>query len=1228
MKTKIFPAAEAAGNLSELEIRRNDNIKRNAAMLASIFSAKRNEEEEEVVETNTRQVKVPTILIPVPETRQKKAKHDVTKNTVKCTYCNWSTEVLSTVYNGEISALRGHLQNNNLCKEKRKKNNLDNCFIVSLSNDHKEQITETASCRILHYVYNPKIQKSDYNDCSDLEQLPEEFLNDELIVDDDVVVVAPLLLLSKKFELSSNSIFDHQRELIKEYTRDLKIRGGKMQNDVLDLYKWSVNMSMSLSEKEGDDLLKLIKDMFIRREINIGLHKSWKSLAFSCNKNVKILYPIKEFKITLPEFFFGIHDLQKKPLKQTQCFVFDILRRLGDALLHVKRPDLFATNAIVRNSKTGERVYAEFQTGELFESVNKVVKAEHGNDAVALCIHFSMDGTGCNSSGSVQKCPLTFWIANATQSDILVTFLGYVPEKLPYDDEYLHALLISRHCLVAKDRDDIIKYAKRQIVFDYVHAALLPIVSHQQHGLLVTVGQGPGSFDILALPFFVNFIGDSKSQHQLGAHSLGCKKMQCRKCLQVDCSDSLDEAHTNKVRNSQFMQQLGKLGADVLEQIFTKRIFNKSALLTDKQRDTFKKLKEYNIYPNKNELYILTAWGESKKIPNYCYHNCLDVDYLHTLLKGSIENILSFILLILKTLSRPYNVKVSENFKSLFFNDKKDPKKNLYCNSMTIMDDIISTFPVHHTLLPVKLAKMESVSELMKADDSNKKKGNSTGFISGNIRASSLPGFLLACMFSIGLGGNILPNFQIKSLDDEWKYNPTEIFLNAACAAMEVVYFSHAKELAKSQVDLMSTVIFNSRIHLSEFNNMKQDWLRQFGIIPKLKVNKVEIKKAIKPHLLQHIPGQIRLYGANPQSFDTQLTELSHKRTSKNPWENSSKQTRCGHQEMMMQVVKQEHAEILKNARLYSLDQDTECTQEESNTLKFSFSQQLQSNSLSCDISGNLISHEKHADKFMHYIVNLKILKEKIVTYAFENRGNKENLVANAMDKFFKRQGNDVKLTLLASLKCNGNMPLGIEPFYIRCNRQYEGNRRTKDYISVMSSVDIIWEGGLVSSVIVMAILDILCEDKSHQYMLLTKHYEKVAKSKNFSLPYDLYQYDSSNTFDLIQVESVHRPVFVIPSIDHESTYTFAAEDTLANFKKRKFYIIPFNRCNKNDQNEYDDYVQQFGSAFQTVAKLKAMNVEQKERYDLDDDNNDNNSNSDDDEQDWGEPNNGQKRCR
>lgn len=660
------------------------------------------------------------------------------------------------------------------------------------------------------------------------------------------------------------------------------------------------------------------------------------------------------------------------------------------------------------------------------------------------------------------------------------------------------------------------------------------------------------------------------------------------------------------------MQELGRLGADMLVEVFNQRTLNcKSLSFTKQQIATKLNLKKFNINPNRSLLYELTAWGESRRIANYCFHNCLDVDYLHTLLKGSIEYIVTYILLILKALNRTYDKeKVSKHFKEKFFVDKKRPSKNLFCNSLTNLDMRINSFPVYQTLLPVPLSRMENISDMLKTDVSNSQQGNTTGILSGNIRATSLPGLLLAIMFSIGLNGSILPNFDIVSLDKK-EYNPTQVFMLAACSSMEVVFFSHAKELEESQIDVFANIIFNSTIQLTKLYDMKQDILRQFGIVKILKEGKVDKCKAVKPHLLRHIPAQIKQYG-NSAAFDTQITEISHKETSKTPWENSSKQTRGGQKEMMMIVAKREHADILNRRQLVANEIIVDITPP--NIMQFSFSNQLQKNK----IFSNFSFQDQH-DNFMHPIVSLSTIKTKIEEYVVcSDNKNSDKILVESLVFFLKKTDKNVQLALLAGVKCNGNDALGIDPFHIRCHREYRGNHRTDLSVSVMSSLEIQWEEDIITSVLVMGILDITCYDNSHRFMLLTKHYERLPKpNKSFSLPYDLHQYDSTNTFDLINVASVHRPIFVVPSIDHETEKTtsssvcnFLAADSLANFKRRRFYLIPFHRCNKNDQRDYEDYVQ-MGSTFQTVQQLEAKN--KKQTVDVSDDSDD----SDDEIMNW-----------
>ena len=490
--TKVHPAPSQQ-NLSELEIVRNRNITRNENFFALLFPSNEKEQEIIPVVTRRREKKTITEIIPVPARRNKQTCLESITTTVVCPYCSWKSDIDNVTDYSYNHFLRGHLQNNKICKDRRNKNDSAN-FLIPYVDNH---IVKTDTCIILQYNFNPSTKKPDYN-LDELENIcTDDFCNEEFLDGNDEEEKFERdnenFFSLHKPELVSQVVHQHQKALIEDYNRVLQIRGGKLQDDILEIYSWSVGMSVSLSEREGNDLLAVIKRMLLRRQIeeeDCRIHSSWKRLALCCNKNVKHLNPIKKFSIPLPQKYFGTVDLQSKPLLKTECVVFDILKRIGDYLVKIKHPDMFATEAIIRESVTGERLYGDFRSGEFFEAADKLVKAEHGNNAVALCLHFSMDGTGCNASGSIQKCPLTFIVGNAVQYDAHATLIGYVNEALPYDDEYLHALLIKRKCLVAKDRENIIKAAKNQLIYDYVYAAIEPILQHQQYGLLVTIGQG------------------------------------------------------------------------------------------------------------------------------------------------------------------------------------------------------------------------------------------------------------------------------------------------------------------------------------------------------------------------------------------------------------------------------------------------------------------------------------------------------------------------------------------------------------------------------------------------------------------------------------------------------------------------------------------------------------------------------------------------------------------
>ena len=179
-------------------------------------------------------------------------------------------------------------------------------------------------------------------------------------------------------------------------------------------------------------------------------------------------------------------------------------------------------------------------------------------------------------------------------------------------------------------------------------------------------------------------------------------------------------------------------------------------------------------------------------------------------------------------------------------------------------------------------------------------------------------------------------------------------------------------------------------------------------------------------------------------------------------------------------------------------------------------------------------------------------------------------------------------MSLLGALKCKVDTSTGKEDFHIHTTRSYRSGKK-----SIFSAVLVKWEGVVAkSNVIVMAIVRLRNQSKEY-YMLVVKEYIKVV-SVNAHIPYDMLKYDSSDTFHFIPVESISRPVFVIPSIDHESkskNAVFNAADNRQNMFSRRFYVIPFDRCNKNDQSEYVDYNHEYGSMFRSAADRNILNT-------------------------------------
>ena len=91
-------------------------------------------------------------------------------------------------------------------------------------------------------------------------------------------------------------------------------------------------------------------------------------------------------------------------------------------------------------------------------------------------------------------------------------------------------------------------------------------------------------------------------------------------------------------------------------------------------------------------------------------------------------------------------------------------------------------------------------------------------------------------------------------------------------------------------------------------------------------------------------------------------------------------------------------------------------------------------------------------------------------------------------------------------------------------------------------------------------------------------------------MPYDLYKYELDK-IQLVDPESIVKPLCVIPYIDTIHIHNYQASEQPGSIRKKRFWLIPFQRCFKSEEETYDEnYLECYGETFKKSTELQKMN--------------------------------------
>ena len=193
------------------------------------------------------------------------------------------------------------------------------------------------------------------------------------------------------------------------------------------------------------------------------------------------------------------------------------------------------------------------------------------------------------------------------------------------------------------------------------------------------------------------------------------------------------------------------------------------------------------------------------------------------------------------------------------------------------------------------------VSVFLKAESkSGGKKGRTTGLLSAGLESWKLVSMLVHIMFSIGLGGDVVPNsgqqLHAQGVTDGSLSNVTDVIQSACASCFEMHMALDAKEMHVSELEKMGELLSIAKYHhlrLSvlqkvcwELRDQKGKGIKDAGFIPTL------WKRGLagnKHHYIFHLLISKLEMGCNLAIVDTELSESSHKEFVKTKYPLTSK---------------------------------------------------------------------------------------------------------------------------------------------------------------------------------------------------------------------------------------------------------------------------------------------------------------------------------------------------
>ena len=333
--------------------------------------------------------------------------------------------------------------------------------------------------------------------------------------------------------------------------------------------------------------------------------------------------------------------------------------------------------------------------------------------------------------------------------------------------------------------------------------------------------------------------------------------------------------------------------------IYTCQAGRERLRLVFSEKDLVSNMKNYGLKWGSNPCYSLFYYWNYRGL--FGMHQSVFPDWLHTVLKGMVEKVLSWVLIILHVFKNVIVKKYSTN------RHLCAPWKD----NMSTLDYRIQHFPTHVMCFDMfrSVRFPTGLSYLLKQETKSSKSNSgrkTTGLLTGNIPAWKLLPALFQLMFCVGHDGSLLPNWSRKlnqifpGISDGCIQDVSEVVNSAMSAVMEFCFVVSCKTMRKSSVECMKYLCSVAQYHVLRLG-MLMRIVSQYSKTARRYTMPLwnQVNPGNKKHYWMHLCEAKVELGPHLRLWDTELAEGSWKTVMKVPHHMSSKKDSEKKQQMV-----------------------------------------------------------------------------------------------------------------------------------------------------------------------------------------------------------------------------------------------------------------------------------------------------------------------------------------